>query len=77
DGLPASSQGGKQMRKLLLCLTLVGAGLSLETAQAQPKPFCAAYCCATPTAISSSPCWISQENPTTCGWYWLHYGHCP
>lgn len=64
------------MRKLLFCLTLIGASLSLDTAQAQLRPLCSAYCCATSTATSSSPCWLNGETQTTCGAYWFNHS-CP
>jgi hypothetical protein len=67
------------MRKLLLCLALVGTSLAVsdapKQAEAQILPICSSYCCTSPNATSTTQC---RHNGVTrtCAWYWFNWA-CP
>ena len=67
------------MRKLLLCLAVVGTTLAVtdapKQADAQILPICSSYCCTSPNATSTTKCRHNTVT-TTCGWYWSNWA-CP
>lgn len=66
------------MRKLLLCLAVVGTSLAVseapKQADAQILYICSSYCCR-PNAVLSTQCWAGSVK-MTCGEYRQEYS-CP